>query len=71
VFHELLNETLEVYQKPTEPELQQTQKPCSRYIILVTQSLKFPHMSLYNPTTSAAHDGVVFRQHMATPVAMD
>jgi hypothetical protein len=42
-----------------------------RYIILATQSLKFPHMSLYNPTTSAAHDGVVFRQHMATPVAMD
>jgi hypothetical protein len=41
------------------------------YIIIATESPKFPHMSLYNPTTSAAHDGLVFGQHMATAVPMD
>jgi hypothetical protein len=41
------------------------------YLIPATQSPKFPYMILYDPTTSAAHDGVVFRQHIATAVAMD
>ena len=32
-----------------------------RYIILATQTPKFPYMNSYNPARSAAHDGVVFQ----------
>jgi hypothetical protein len=58
-------------ERPQNQKCNRVKSHALHYLVLATQSPKFPYMSLYDPTTSAAHDGVVFRQHMATAVAMD
>jgi hypothetical protein len=58
-------------QRPQNQKCNRFKSHALHYIIIATESLKFPQMSLYNHTTSAAHDGVVFGQHMGTAVAMD
>ena len=58
-------------ERPQNQKCNRFKSHAFRYIIIATESPKFSHMSLYNHTTSVAHDGVVFGQYMGPVVAMD